>query len=124
MRRGFSLVELLLALLLFQVGLLATAGMVFLSQQNFRRAELTLRGMLEAGWIADSLARAGEGEAGTASFPWGEIRWSPASSPVPSIRVSAWSPLEGDTLAVVWSLLPLITAEFPTAEPFSSTGGR
>ena len=61
MRRGFSLVELLLALLLLQVGILATAGMVLLSQQNFRRAELTLRGLLEAGWIADSLARAGGG---------------------------------------------------------------
>jgi type II secretory pathway pseudopilin PulG len=123
MRRGFSLVELLLALLLLQVGILATAGMVLISQQNFRRAELTLRGLLEAGWIADSLARAGGGESGTISFPWGEIRWSPESAPVPSIRASAWSALEGDTLAVVWSLPPLVNSDLPPAEMPPSTGG-
>lgn len=122
MSRGFSLVELLLALVIFQVGVLATAGMILLSQRNFRRAELTLRALLEAGWIADSLARAGGSGSGMISFPWGEISWSPESGPVPSLRVSAWSLLEEDTLAVVWSLPLLTSAEEPSPDPPPSAG--
>ncbi len=123
MRGGFSLVELLLALLIFQVGILATAGMVLVSQRNFRRAELTLRGLLEAGWVADSLASAGVEGSGSHTYSWGEIAWAPLSGPGSGLRVSAWSPLEGDTLAVVWSLPPLSVVDPPRPDPPPFTGG-
>ena len=107
MNRGFSLVEVVLALLLLQVGVLATVGMVLLSQRNFRRAELTLRGVLEAVWVADSLSGSGSGGPGATLRPWGEVSWVDASTPVKGLRVSAVSSLEADTLATVLALPPL-----------------
>ena len=68
MTRGHSLLELVLALLLFQVGLLAAAGLVHLSQVNFRRAELTVRATLEADWIGDSLLAEGALAPGVSTF--------------------------------------------------------
>ena len=107
MSRGFSLVELVLALLLLEIGVLATVGMFVLAQQNLRRAELTLRGVLEARVVGDSLAMVGTAASGKTSLPWGELLWSPVSTPVQGLRVSAWVPLEGDTLAAVLSFPPL-----------------
>ena len=107
MNRGFSLVEMVLALLLLQVGILATVGMVLLSQENFRRAELTMRGVLEAAWIADSLSRAGGDGPGSTPRPWGEVSWVDMSIPIDGSRVSAVAPLEADTLATLLAFPPL-----------------
>ena len=107
MTRGFSLVEVVLALLLLQVGILATVGMILLSQENFRLAELTLRGVLEASWTADSLSQVGGGGSGVTPRVWGELLWEPMSVPIEGLRVSAVSPLEKDTLATVLALPPL-----------------
>ena len=107
MSRGFSLVELVLALLLLEIGVLATVGMFVLAQQNLRRAELTLRGVLEARVIGDSLAMVGTVASGKTSFPWGDLLWSPVSTPVQGLRVSVWVPVEGDTLAAVLSFPPM-----------------
>lgn len=118
-RSGFSLVELILALLLLQVGLLATAAMILLSQQHLRRAELTLRSVLESEAVADSLVLAGAGSSGQGALSWGSLFWSPVSTPIPGMRVSAWSPLEGDTLAFAYAFSPL-PGSFPVL-PDSST---
>ena len=109
MRRGFSLLELILALLLFQVGLLAAAGLVHLSQVNLRRAELTARAVLEAGWVGDSVLSLGSMTPGIATFPWGELHWSVLSSPVPALRIVAWSEMDRDTLFTLLALPPLPT---------------
>jgi type II secretory pathway pseudopilin PulG len=106
MNRGFSLIEVILALFLLEVGILATVGMFLLSQRNFRRAELTLRGILEAGWVADSLGSSGSVDPGHLVRPWGEIHWAPESTPVGGLRVSVWSPVEEDTLARVFAVSP------------------
>lgn len=107
MRRGFSLLELILALLLFQVGMLAAAGLVHLSEVNFRRAELTMRAILEAEWVGDSILSLGSMAPGVATFPWGDLSWSVLSSPVPALRIAAWSEMEGDTLFTLLALPPL-----------------
>ena len=107
MTRGHSLLELVLALLLFQVGLLAAAGLVHLSQVNFRRAELTVRATLEADWIGDSLLAEGDLAPGVSTFSWGDLHWSVLSSPVPGLRIAAWSELEADTLLALLALRPL-----------------
>ncbi len=104
MRRGFSILELLVSLVLFEVGILATVGMIFLAQQNFRRAELTLRGVLETRWVADSLVGTGTSGGGSVSRPWGTISWAPSRDPVPGVLVSALSAGDGDTLA--WTFAP------------------
>lgn len=107
MTRGHSLLELVLALVLFQVGLLAAAGLVHRSEVNFRRAELTVRATLEADWIGDSLLAQGALTPGAATFPWGDLQWSVLSSPVPALRIAAWSEVEGDTLLAILALPPL-----------------
>ena len=107
MNRGFSLLELILALFLFQVGLLGAAGLIHLSEVNLRRAELTVRATLEAEWTGDSLLARGSITPGVAALPWGELRWSVFSSPVPGFRIAAWSEVEGDTLVTLLSLPPL-----------------
>lgn len=99
MKSGFSLVELIFALLVLQVGMLATAGLVLLAQRSMLRAELTVRSVLETGWLADSLASSGGGGSGTRVYPWGQVSWPLAPDGLGGIRVVAVSVLGGDTLA-------------------------
>ena len=112
MREGFSLVELVLALVVFQVGLLATAGMVFLAQQNLLRAEVTGRGILEADLVADSLEDIGEAGSGRRPYLWGEVSWAPASDQIGGLNVVAFSTLLGDTVV---AFRALISQEDPVA---------
>ena len=107
MSRGFSLVELLLALLILQVGLLATAGTVFLAQRNLARAELVTRGILAARSVADSLGGSVGGGSGALAFPWGEVVWGPGAGSPPGIKVVALSTLPEDTLAVAMAWAPV-----------------
>lgn len=109
MTRGFSIIELIIALVILQIGVLATAGMILLAQRNLVRAELTLRGVVESRWVADSLAQAGATGSGGRVVDWGELAWSPSSDPIPALRVSAWSPLLRDTLVSLLALSPLTT---------------
>lgn len=121
MRQGFSLVEVILGLLLLQLGILAAFGMVLLSQRSFNRADVTLRGVLEAGWMADSIFAVGGSGAGSQRHPWGELSWSAESSPVPGLRFTVWSPVHGDTL-VRW-FAPSPVRSSPPAVPFPASGG-
>lgn len=117
------MVELILALMVFQVGLLAVAGMVYMAQRNFSRAELTLRGMLEAGWVADSLGKIGGMDPGSRESDWGTLVWEPMGSPVPAVRVSAIARIGGDTLATVLGFPPLSSAPFPLRPDTLPEGG-
>jgi len=105
MKKGFSLIELVLALVLFQVGILATAGMVFLAQRNLLRAEIILTGILEADLVADSLERSDERGSGRRRYAWGEVSWAPTWDELGGLSVVAFSTLLGDTLVAfrAWS---------------------
>ena len=98
---GFSLVELLFALLVFQVGVLGVAGMVLMAQQNLMRAEITARGVLEAQLAADSVRDAGSGGSGSATHAWGQVSWGPAPDVPGGVRAVAVSNHGGDTVAAV-----------------------
>jgi hypothetical protein len=102
--RGSSLAELLVALVVFQVGLLGVAGLVVLAQRNLLRAEIVARGVLEAQLVADSVRDAGGGESGSMDYPWGGVSWEPAPGIPGGVRASAFMNLGGDTVAVltVW----------------------
>ncbi len=106
MKGGFTLVELLLALLLLQIGLLATAGMILLAQRSLVRAELVVRATLEAEAVADSLLGEGALGEGALARPWGELRWEPAEEGGGAVRVVGVSATGLDTLAGVtaWPL--------------------
>jgi hypothetical protein len=106
MNRGFSMVEVVVGLVVFEVGILAIFGMVLLAQRNFQRAEVTLRGILEASWIADSLFHSGSSGSGSIRRPWGEVRWSEESTPVRGLRFSVWSPVQGDTVVRFFAVEP------------------
>jgi len=102
---GFSLLELVFALVLLQVGILGTVGMIHLSQRNLQRAELTLKGTVEGLWIVGSGTELSG--PGIQVERWGEISWVPEPTPVPSLRIHVWSPALRDTL-VSFRVLPRI----------------
>lgn len=104
MRQGFTLLELIFGLFVFQVGLLAVAGMVFLAQQNLLRSQLTLRGLLEAERVVDSLQRGGADGEGQRSFEWGQVIWAPASDEVGGVEVKVFAPAVVDTVVELRAL--------------------
>ena len=72
---GFTLVEVLMALVVVEVGLLGVLGSLILAAQTLSRAELLERGTAEVHRVYDSLsygALAGEGER---EAPPGWLRW-------------------------------------------------
>lgn len=80
-RSGHTLVELLVALVLLQVGILAAVGTCLLAQRTLTEAELMDWGASEVQRVLDSLASAtwGATEAEAASGP-GTLRWTVAPS--------------------------------------------
>lgn len=104
-RKGFSLIEVLIGLLLLEIGLLATGGMIFQAQQNLTRAALSTRAVLQARRTADSLVRVGDLGGGHRSVPWGELRWTGVSGGPPGIQVVAvgWVPEDTLAIAMAWA---------------------
>lgn len=96
---GFSLVELVLALLIFQIGILGVAGMVLTAQRTLTRAHLLLRGTLEGRKLADSLLVDGAEEAGEVARPWGGLAWTNEGSR--GLKVVATTMGGRDTLVVI-----------------------
>jgi len=97
--RGFSLLEVVLAMVIFQVGILGVAGMVLLGQRSMRRAGLVMRGALEAARVGDSVLLAGDDGPGLVTLPWGTVSWEGRGEG--SVRVVALAPGGGDTVAVL-----------------------
>ncbi len=101
---GFSLLELIIALFIFQVGLLAVAGMILMAQEEMRRSALILRGTVEAVRMGDSLMEVGvEGE-GEVETGWGWMKWASSGSTEGDLRMWALAADGADTLAAlrVW----------------------
>lgn len=121
-RRGYSLVELIFALLIFQVGLLGVAGMILTAQQSLTRAQLILRGTLEARMTGDSLLAEGVEESGEAVRPWGALAWTRGGTG--ELKVVAVRPGEGDTLAVlrIWPPVGDALVEFESETPGGGEG--
>ncbi len=104
-RDGFSLLELIFALVIFQIGLLGVAGMLLTAQRTLTRAELILRGATSGRAVGDSLLAGGEWANGRSDVPWGTVSWGP--SPEGSLRVVAIGGEASDTLAVLHFWPPL-----------------
>ena len=75
-RHGFSLVEVLVALLILEVGLMGAVGMTVQAQHTLRvaLAHEAVSQVVEA--LADSLTRFGSTGAGHREMDGGELRWS------------------------------------------------
>lgn len=120
-RRGSSLLELILALLLFEVGLLAVAGMVLLGQRTLTRAQLTMRGTVAARRVGDSLLATGAMGEGEIARPWGGLRW--VGSEDGGVIIVATGGDRSDTLAYLRLWLPPREGAVPDSALLPGGGG-
>ena len=73
--RGFTLVEVLVALVVAEVGVLGVAGTLWLAASTLARAERTERGVTELERLYDSLAATDDPGPGEVTTPAGTARW-------------------------------------------------
>ena len=74
--RGFTLIEVVMALLVLEVGLLGVVGMFAAATSTMTRAETLERAVAEAQGVLDSLAVDGGAGGGARLFRGGEVSWS------------------------------------------------
>jgi prepilin-type N-terminal cleavage/methylation domain-containing protein len=72
--RGFSLIEVIVALLILNVGFLGVLGLVRLSAHTFSRARLLQHQVLTLSALGDSLALEDPRSSAEWRFPWGIVR--------------------------------------------------
>ena len=76
MRSGFSLIEVMIALVVFMVGLLGAVGMTLQAQRTLEKAEALDAASRAVATVADSLFLNGWSGAGARMADRGEVRWS------------------------------------------------
>jgi prepilin-type N-terminal cleavage/methylation domain-containing protein len=75
-RGGFTLVEVLVALVVLQVGLMGVVGTLLLAARTLGRAEAEEEGVVELSRVLDSLSLGGSSGAGTRRTRAGVVTWS------------------------------------------------
>jgi prepilin-type N-terminal cleavage/methylation domain-containing protein len=75
--RGYSLIEVVVALVVVQVGFLAAFATLTLAERQLTRAELVHQVSQSAAELGDSLVAAGGSARGERRFEWGRIEWVP-----------------------------------------------
>lgn len=104
---GFTLVEVLVGLVLFELGLLGVAGLVAVSGRVLAQATRSERALFAAEELADSLAGAGAVSDGERAIPAGRLRWrvdGGGDGALPVLRIVAVDP-EGRPVVVLHALL-------------------
>jgi prepilin-type N-terminal cleavage/methylation domain-containing protein len=97
MSRGFTLIEVVVALVLLEIGILGVMGTLLLAGRTLTEAERTTRAAAAAAWVADSLDTHGFAGPGVDSFPGGFVRWEVAEGVSRAVVVA--TDALGDTLA-------------------------
>lgn len=82
MKKGFSLVEVIVAMTLLSVGMLAIAGTAFMAARMQTQAQLQERMAASARSVLDSVVAYRLQGAGKASFPRYEVAWTASQSEV------------------------------------------
>ena len=85
-RRGFSLVEVALALLIVSVGLLATVGMLPGGLDNSRKASDDTQQALFADYVLNTLRAL----AANTNYPWASFSTGTPATPIPVAASSMW----------------------------------
>jgi prepilin-type N-terminal cleavage/methylation domain-containing protein len=91
-RRGFTLVEVLMAVLVLEVGFVGVAGTLLLAARTMRRAESLERAVTEAAWLYDSVSSLGDAGAGEIPAGAGRLRWSVGADR--TLRVEVLTPTD------------------------------
>jgi Tfp pilus assembly protein PilV len=102
-RRGFTLLEVVMALLVLELAVLGAVGILVLASSTLGRAERLERAAALAEGVLDSLAVVSAPTDGRASYGAGDVLW--AVNPVGEVVVIALGPT-GDTLFEFGSVLP------------------
>lgn len=76
MRAGFTLAEVLMALIILELGLLGVVGLALHAHRLMNDASLWSRAAAVSEEVADSLAVSGARSGGSRSFPGGSVVWS------------------------------------------------
>jgi Tfp pilus assembly protein PilV len=114
MRRiGFTLVEVLVAIVVLEVGLLGVAGTLVLAVRAMRRAETMERAVTDAERVYDSISSVAEPSSGSAAGALGPVRWTVATGGELLLEVLGSGSGPGDT--VLFSARGLVAA--PPAVP-------
>ena len=101
MKRGFTLLEVVVALLVLELGVLGVVGTMVIASRTLGRAERLERAVAEAEGVLDSLSGATTLEPGQRSFVGGEVEWWVDGDG--AVVITALGPTE-DTLFVVLTL--------------------
>ena len=105
--RGFTLVEVLVAIVVLEVGLLGVVGTLVLAAENMRRAVSLERAVAEAERVYDSLAGDPSTGSGEGSVPGGRLRWSVSADG--TLQVDALTPGDSVLFAVRGRAVPTVS---------------
>jgi prepilin-type N-terminal cleavage/methylation domain-containing protein len=73
--RGFTLIEIVVAIVLLEIGVLGVIGTLTIASRTMTRAETLEAATITAGRIVDSLAIYGMVEEGGVGFAGGRVSW-------------------------------------------------
>ncbi|MCG6954802.1 MAG: prepilin-type N-terminal cleavage/methylation domain-containing protein [Gemmatimonadetes bacterium] len=104
-RKGFTLVEVIVAIVVLEVGLLGVVGTLVLAAGNMRRAVSLERAVTEVELVYDSLTSAPSSGSGTASVPGGRLRWSVSTDG--TVRVDALASSDSVLFTVLGRAVPV-----------------
>ncbi len=74
--RGFTLMEVVVSLVVLEIGVLAMMGTLLLASRTMTAAEIRETAVLEALRVADSVGIDGPVVPGRRVLPWGRVEWS------------------------------------------------
>ena len=92
-RAGFTMLEVIVALAIIEVGLVGTVGVLVLAHRALAEAEVLDEATHAAASAADSLLADGGAGAGSRELPWGRVRWSSSAGRL-DVRAEAPSGVE------------------------------
>lgn len=103
MSRGFTLVEVLVALIVLEVSVVGVFGTLALASATLTRAEILERAVARTEGVLDSLRRGSEPGRGERSFGSGDVLWTVEENGVVELRAVADG---GTVLLTVRSQVP------------------
>ena len=103
-RRGFTLIEVMVALVILEVGLLGVVGTLVLASRTLARASLLERSVGQVESVLDSLAESRTSGMGELAAQGGVLSWTVALDGTASVKFQSEV---GVVSFEVWTFLPV-----------------